>query len=108
MPKLEKNGRIKVVSQGTLNALGDRLDGWKLVHENIVEYSSKKTYTPTTRKGDNIKTEADIAPPKRKSKDLTVDEIRQYLKKNNISFHHKLGSEKLKKLYNEQIGRNKE
>lgn len=99
MPKLEKNGVIKIVSEGTLKVLGDNLDGWRIVRDNIKPYPLKRKFSPVKEKEENHKEEEG---------ELTEDLLRNKIKEAGIKVHHKTGFEKLKKIYDEQVANNKE
>lgn len=102
MPKIEKNGVIKIVSEGTLKVLGDNLDGWIIVRDNIKNYTAKKKFNPINTPDQKEKAE------EKKDVDLSEDSLKSKLNEAGVKFHHKTGLKKLKKLYIDEVLNNKE
>lgn len=84
MVQLEKNGKIKLISQKTLTVLGGNLDGWVVVGNTTAS---------------NVKKQEQ----KSEKQDLTRDEMVAYLKEKGVKIHHKLGDDKVKERYDLEI-----
>ena len=106
---INKDGIISVFSDTVWNLMSTNKNGYReitdtldvVVPDKIIEFKAKRSAELTTEDSTPIAQEMPIVEFKKHKSDAAAEMgiMREYLKSKGVKFHHMLGYDKLKELY---------